>query len=135
VFTLSGGPITWCSKKKDCIALSTMEAEYVACSIATHEAIWLRSLLQDLNLTPKADDPIELLFDNTTAIQFAKNSKFHRKTKHIKGHYHFMQDAIKSKEIAIKHISTNKMIANPLTKPIPKDVFKSHMLSLGLRRV
>jgi len=77
VFTLSGGVISWCSKKQGCIALSTTEGEYIACSIATQEAIWLRSFLQDLNLTPNVDDPIELLCDNTAAIQFAKDSKFH----------------------------------------------------------
>jgi len=48
-----------------------MEAEYVAYSIAIKEAIWLRSFLQDLNLTPKVDDPVALLCDDTTAIQFA----------------------------------------------------------------
>ena len=46
VFTLSGGAISWCSKKQDYIALSTMEVEYVACSLATQEAIWLRSFLR-----------------------------------------------------------------------------------------
>jgi len=35
VFTLSGGAISWYSRKQDYIALSTMEVEYVACSIAT----------------------------------------------------------------------------------------------------
>jgi len=35
VFTLGGGAISWCSKKQDCIALSTIEAEYVACCLAT----------------------------------------------------------------------------------------------------
>ena len=39
VFTLGGGAISWCSKKQDCIALSTMEAEYVACCLAAQEAI------------------------------------------------------------------------------------------------
>ena len=34
VFLLNNGAITWSSKKQPCIALSTMEAEYVACSIA-----------------------------------------------------------------------------------------------------
>ena len=111
-----------------------LEAEYIACSIATYEAIWLRSFLQDLNLTPKVDDPIELLCDNTTAIQFTKDPKFHRKTKHIKRRYHFVQDAIMTKEIVIKYILTNKMIVDPLTKLIHRDVFKYHMLSLGLHR-
>jgi hypothetical protein len=30
------------SKKQYCIALSTMEAEYVACSVTTQNAIWLK---------------------------------------------------------------------------------------------
>jgi len=77
-----------------------MEAEYVACSIATQETIWLRSFLQDLNLTPKVDDPIEMLCDTTAATQFGKDPKFHWKTKHIKRRYHFVQDAIKAKEIS-----------------------------------
>ena len=34
VFLLNNGAITWTSKKQPCIALSTMEAEYVACSVA-----------------------------------------------------------------------------------------------------
>ena len=71
VFTLSGGAISRCSKKQDCIAPSNMEAAYVACSIATQVAIWLRSFLQDLNLTLKVDNPVALLCDDTTAIQFA----------------------------------------------------------------
>jgi len=71
MFTLSGGAISWYSKKKDCIALSTMEATYIACSIATQEAIWLRSFFSDLNLISKVDDPVALLCGDTTAIQFA----------------------------------------------------------------
>ena len=57
MFTVGGGATSWCSKKQNCIALSTMEAKYVACSLATQEAIWLRSFLQVLNLTPRVDDP------------------------------------------------------------------------------
>ncbi|KAL0448903.1 UNVERIFIED_CONTAM: Retrovirus-related Pol polyprotein from transposon TNT 1-94 [Sesamum latifolium] len=38
-FLLRGVVITWCSKKQPCISLSTMEAEYVACTSAVQEAI------------------------------------------------------------------------------------------------
>jgi len=76
-----------------------------------------------------------MLYDNTTTIQFAKDPKFYQKTKHIKSHYHFVRDAIKTKEIVMKYISTNKMITNPLTKPIPRDAFKYYMLSLGLCKI
>ena len=46
-----------------------------------------------------------------------------------------MGDDIKAKEIAIKYISTNRMIVDLLIKSIRRDMFKSHMLSLGIRRV
>ena len=107
-----------------------MEAEYVAFCLAAQEAIWLRSFLQDLRLTPRADD-----CNNTVASQFVKDPKFHRKTKHIKRRYHFVQDAIKEKEVAIKYISTSKMLANPFTKKIPRDALKAHVKSLGLHRL
>jgi len=45
VLTLGGGAISWCNKRQDYIALSTMEAEYVVCSLAMQEAMWLRSFL------------------------------------------------------------------------------------------
>jgi len=51
----------------------------------------VRSFLKDLNLT--LDDPVKLLCDNTTTIQFAKNPKFHLKTKHIKRRYRFVRKA------------------------------------------
>jgi len=46
-----------------------------------------------------------------------------------------VRDAIKAKEFPIKYIPTNKMIADLLTKSIPRDAFKAHSLGLGLRRV
>jgi len=60
------------------------------------------NFLEDLNLTPRVDDPMKVMYDNTAAIQFATDSKFHRKTKHIKRHYDFAQDAIKGNEVFIK---------------------------------
>ena len=44
VYISGGGAITWRSKKQTTVALSSMEAEYVALSEAGREACWLRSL-------------------------------------------------------------------------------------------
>ena len=44
-FLLNDSTILWSSKKQSCVALSTMEAEYVACFAATQDAVWLRSFL------------------------------------------------------------------------------------------
>ena len=76
VFTLGGGAISWCSKKQDCIALSSTEAKYVACCLAAQEAIWLRSFLQDLDLTPRVNDPVEILCDNPVLSNLQKIQSF-----------------------------------------------------------
>ena len=57
------------------------------------------------------------------------------KSKRIKRHYHFVQNAIREKEVAIKYVSISRMIADHLTKPIPRDAFKAHVMSLGLHRI
>ena len=83
VFVLNGGAISWRSKKQEMIALSTMEAEYIAAAAAVQEAVWLRSLLISLEVVPHADDPITLHSDSMSAIDYSKDSKFHGRTKHI----------------------------------------------------
>ena len=45
IFQVSGGAVTWRSKKQSCVALSTAEAEYTALSSAAQEAAWLRQLI------------------------------------------------------------------------------------------
>ena len=37
---MTQGPISWLSKKKSTVALSTLEAEYVAIITATQEAVY-----------------------------------------------------------------------------------------------
>ena len=63
--------ISWLSKKQAVVALSTSEAEYIALSLATQEAVWLRRLLTDLMAPP--DGPTILMEDNQGAIAIARN--------------------------------------------------------------
>ena len=50
VFLLNKGVISCCSKKQTCIALSTMEVEFIACSAAVQEAVWLRIFFGNLGI-------------------------------------------------------------------------------------
>jgi hypothetical protein len=43
-FSLGSAMISWSSKKQGSIAQSTAEAEYIAASNASREAVWLRKL-------------------------------------------------------------------------------------------
>ena len=65
----------------------------------------------------------------------AKDLKYRGKTKHIKKKYHYIRDAITEKDVVLKYISTNNMVAGPLTKSIARDVFVKHVRSLGLCRM
>ena len=48
VFHLGSGAVSWASKKKPIVALSTAEAKYVATIVATCQAIWMRMMLRYL---------------------------------------------------------------------------------------
>jgi hypothetical protein len=91
--------------------------------------------LYDLKIIKSISDPVIIYCDNTAAIAVAKDSKYHEKTKHIKMRYHYIREAITEQYVILKHISTNSMVADPLTKPIAKDVFVRHVRSLGLCRM
>ena len=81
VFVMSGGAISWLSQKQSTVALSTAEAEYIALSSASQEAVWLQRLLAD---TGKNDtELITIMEDNQGAIAIAKNPIGHKRTKHI----------------------------------------------------
>ena len=86
VFTLNGGAASWCSSKQSVVAGSTCEADYMAASEATHEAIWMKEFITDLGVIPNASGPITLFCDNTGAIALAKEPRFHKKTLQKKTH-------------------------------------------------
>ena len=90
LFQISGGAVTWSSKKQSCVALSTAEAEYVAISSAAQEAVWMRQLTTELQSSPKA--PTVMYEDNQSAMSMTKNQQFHGKGKHIAIKYHFIHE-------------------------------------------
>ncbi|KAL0298983.1 UNVERIFIED_CONTAM: Copia protein [Sesamum radiatum] len=102
-----------------------MEAEYVACTSAVQEAIWLRRFLKSLHIL-HVDDAVVIYCDNTAAIAYAKDPKYHGRTKHIDTRYHFIRDSIAQGEVVLRHIPTNDMIADPFTKPLHRDAFHRH---------
>eukprot|EP00965_Chrysotila_dentata_P089162 2944299-Pleurochrysis_carterae.AAC.1 len=62
---------SWASKKQPTVALSSCEAEIVAASEATKEAVYLRALFSELGVD--CVQPTSLSMDNTSAIDLAYN--------------------------------------------------------------
>src|SRR3954447_3482679 len=130
LFYLSGGVISWSSKRQPTVALSSTEAEYMAITHATKEAIWLRSLMNELGYDQST--PTLIFEDNQSCIALAKNPVHHARTKHIDIQHHFIREKVKSREIELEYISTNKMIADALTKSLPKPEFIRHIRLMKL---
>ena len=81
-FTFVGGNlVTWRSKKKKLITLSSAKAEFRGISKGVCELLWLRSLMTEIGYTPS--DEISLYCDNRAAIQIAQNPVQHDRTKHV----------------------------------------------------
>jgi hypothetical protein len=62
--------------------------------------------------------------DNQGCIAISSNNRTDSRTKHIDVKYHFVRDMIQAKEIAVKYISTENMLADFLTKPSALSKFK-----------
>ncbi|SMR63766.1 unnamed protein product [Zymoseptoria tritici ST99CH_3D1] len=78
----AGAAISWALKKQTSIALSTMEAEYIAASEAAKEAVWLRNFINELNLPDKIVS-VPLYIDNDAALRLSRNPEDHKRAKHI----------------------------------------------------
>ena len=44
-----------------------------------------------------------------------------------------MKEKIQDQTISLEHISTKKMIADPLIKGLPSSVFREHLAGMGLK--
>jgi hypothetical protein len=129
-FRIGEGAISWKSRKQATVLLSSTEAEYKAMSDSCKEAVWLRNILSELCLRPKAALPLHV--DNEGAEALAKNPEHHTRTKHIDARYHFVRHCVKRRRLSIFHVSTKDMLADMLTKPLPRVQLESHRLRFGL---
>ena len=115
----SDGPaISWKSRKQPTVALSSCEAEYMALTATTQEAIFLSNLMKDFGI--KLPKTIPLYGDNQGAIALVKNPVQHNRSKHIDIKFHFIREKYMQKIIEINYIPTNNNIADLFTKPITK---------------
>ena len=100
--------------------LSTVEAEYVAADACCAQLLWMRQILQDFGCH---FTKIPLLCDNKSAIKLDNNPVSHSRTKHIDIRHHFLRDHEAKGNIKIRHVSTEKQLADIFTKPLDESRF------------
>ena len=132
IFIMAGGAVSWRSVKQTLIATSTMEAEFVSCFQATTQGVWLKSFISGLRVMDSISRPLKIFCDNSVAVFLAKNNKSGSRSKHIDIKYLAIREHVKEKKVVIEHISTELMIADPLTKGMPPMKFKDHVDRMGI---
>jgi hypothetical protein len=115
--------VAWGSHRQTCTTTSTTEAEYIAASDATKEAIWLRRLLIQIDTFPT--NPARLMCDSQSSIRLVHNPVHHNRTKHIQIRYYFIREKQEEGEIHIVYVTTTHQLADIFTKqlPIPQFLF------------
>nr|GEX18021.1 retrovirus-related Pol polyprotein from transposon TNT 1-94 [Tanacetum cinerariifolium] len=98
------------------VALSTIEAEYMALTGAMKEAIWLRGLLEELSVELNT---VAVNCDNPDAIHLSRNHVFHERTKHNNVRCHFIREVLEVKTVKVLKVSTEHNAADALTKVVP----------------
>ena len=123
LFLISGGAVTWKSRKQGCVAL------YIALSCAAQESMWLRQLLSDLGSSPRS--PTTIFEDNQSAIAMSKNPQFHGRAKHIDIKHHFIRDQVNNGTVKLEYCPTEE-IADIFTKGLSHEQFRNLRTKVGV---
>jgi hypothetical protein len=148
VITYRGAPLMWASKMQTQVALSTMEAEYIALSQSMRDLIPIREVLKEIMLivfeteptityhshSKAFDDTIgtaphvipqsTVYEDNDACLKFARMPKLTPRTKHIGIPYHWFRTQVENLEIQIEGIDTKVQLGDQFTKGLPVDGFR-----------
>jgi len=133
VFILSGGAVSWSSKKQPIVTLSTTEAEFVAAAACACQAIWMRRILEKLN--HEQEGCTTLMCDNSSTIKLSRNPIMHGRNKHIDVRFHFLRDLTRDKIIELVHCGSQDQVVDLLdllTKPIKLQTFVKLQEQLGV---
>lgn len=138
LLTFMNCPIMWVSKLQTQIALSTMEAEYIALSQSMRDLIHIRGIVTEINkvvFTGSRSDPklsthnksfipqSSVYEDNASCLKFATAPKMSSRTKHIAIPYHFFRSKVNDLEVKVVSISTDNQLGDQFTKGLPEPKF------------
>jgi hypothetical protein len=129
-FSIMGGgvvEVVWWSTRQSCTKLSKTEAKYVAANEPSREAVWLKHLLQNVELAK--EDAIVIHCDNQW-VPYIWSSM--QEKKHIQIRNHYIRDQLESNQIDLTYVRTKMKFADIFTKPLATNLFQSFRDQLGI---
>ncbi|GJU11027.1 hypothetical protein Tco_1133423 [Tanacetum coccineum] len=121
--------VSWSSKKQDCTAMSTAEAECISLSACCAQAIWMRIQLLDYGYRY---NKIPMYCDSKSAISISCNPVQNTHTKHINICYHFIKEHVEKGTIELYFVGAKYQLADLFTKAFPREMFEYlvHMICM-----
>ncbi|MBW0562005.1 hypothetical protein O181_101720 [Austropuccinia psidii MF-1] len=125
------GLVGWKTSKQEVVALSSTEAEYRSISSCCQDISWLLELTNDFGLALKG----KLLCDNQGALSLLKNLLYQHRTRYIKLQLHWCRELFNERQISAEYVSTPDMVADIMTKSLPRQTHSTHCASLTIHDV
>ncbi|GJR04739.1 retrotransposon protein, putative, ty1-copia subclass [Tanacetum coccineum] len=132
VFVLNGGVVDWKSTKQSIIPTSSREAEYIAASDASKEAVWVRKFIVGLGVVPTIEKPIKMYCDNTGAITIANKSRITKGARHYRAKVHYLREVIEYGDVKLEKVHTDDNLADPFTKSLAFSKHLEHTKNIGM---
>ena len=124
VIYILGCLISWKSRGQKSVTLSSTEAEYVAISELCAEIMFLKQVLEFLEV--EVTLPIIVRVDNVGAIYLAQNAVSGPRTKHVDIRYHFVRDYIEQGMVKIVFVKSAENDSDIYTKNLGEELFYKH---------
>ena len=124
----AGVPVAWKSKGQKTVSLSSTESEYYAISELCTEIIYIKQLLEFLQVT--INYPIIIRVDNVGAMFLANNPVLSQRTKHISVRHHFVREFIEDGILKIVFVKSKMNHADIFTKNLSRDLYEQHKKSI-----
>jgi hypothetical protein len=109
------------------VATSSCEAELIALSRATEQALYMRRFFQPLHIPT---DSTQIFTDSQSAMAVVSRKKqaHQPKLKHISIRQLHVADAVAKGFVYLTFCPTAIMLADPLTKALPAPMLESHKI-------
>jgi hypothetical protein len=113
--------VCYASKKQPVVATSSAEAERIAVHELSKDVVWIRQALGDFGFPQP--NPRTIFEGNKACIAQSNDDTQSSRSRHMDVKYHYARELVAAGIIKLEYINTKEMMADILTKPLPRDQF------------
>ncbi|GJW77791.1 retrotransposon protein, putative, ty1-copia subclass [Tanacetum coccineum] len=108
------------------------EAEYIAASDASKEAVWARKFIYKLGVVPTVEEPIKMYRDNTRAITIANESGITKGARHYRAKVYYLREVKEYGDVKLEKVHTDDNLVDPFTKALAFPKHSEHTKNIRM---